>query len=502
MFIPIIAWIYLIAMGCIVLYSLSQLQLIYYFIKHRYHSYKQTIHKEKTRFQPEHNEENEAYYPYITVQLPIYNEMYVVQRLLSAIFNLEYPKNKLQIQILDDSTDQTSQIIKDTLLQFSTIYENVDWEYIHRQDRIGFKAGALQNALASCKGELIAIFDADFSPESSFLLEIITEFKQDNRIAAVQTRWTHLNEHSSLLTELQAFMLNAHFTMEQYARNKANFFINFNGTAGIWRKAAIQAAGGWHIDTITEDLDLSYRVQLLGWRIHYDDTIGCAAELPPHITALRSQQFRWTKGAAEVARKHLIAVWKSPLSLNIKYQATAHLLNSSLFIAILITSILSIWVNYAVYSQQIGDIYLQIRDIMGLVFYVVLLFFSLSFYYQNSWNFKNTLYFILRFPLFLSATYGLSVHNSWAAVQGLLGIKSEFVRTPKLNEQNLKVANPYLNHSWSKLLIVETILAVYFIIGLVLDIRWQMYSLIPFHCLLIIGFSYMVILQFKSIINK
>jgi cellulose synthase/poly-beta-1,6-N-acetylglucosamine synthase-like glycosyltransferase len=498
----IIAIIYLISMGIILLYSISQLQLVYNFIKYKRQEKKRLAQQQTSKIQNGNYELPKDYFPFITVQLPIYNEMYVVERLLDAIFGLVYPTERFEVQILDDSTDETQLIIANKLQQLALKYPNISYTYIHRTDRTGFKAGALENATRSAKGEFIAIFDADFNPESQFLLKVIPYFQHDNQLAAVQTRWAHINEHESLLTEIQSFMLDAHFSVEQFARSRGGFFINFNGTAGIWRKVAIHDAGGWEFDSITEDLDLSYRAQLKGWKIHYDDSVSCPAEIPAAIQAVKSQQFRWTKGAAEVAKKHLKSVWQSKNSLGLKYQATAHLLNSGVFFAIIISSILSIWVNYAIYTQQIGYSYQLARDLMGGVFYIVLLFFSVSFYYKNHLSFGSIVYFLIRFPLFLSATYGLSLHNSWAAMQGYWGIKTEFVRTAKFNQHNRLQPNKYLKKGLNYLLIGEILLCIYFAIGVYLDILWRTYDILPFHCLLCLGYFYMIGLQIKDFIQQ
>ncbi|WP_306413696.1 cellulose synthase family protein [Cecembia lonarensis] len=238
--------------------------------------------------------------PKVTVQLPVYNEKYVIDRLIEAVAELEYPKDKLEIQILDDSTDETSLIIQKKIKGFPEI----DFQYIHRKDRAGFKAGALKHGLASAKGELIAIFDADFVPDTTFLMKTVGFFV-DEEVGLVQSRWTHLNEGYSLLTRLQAFALDAHFMVEQIGRNAQGAFINFNGTGGIWRRACILDAGNWEDDTLTEDLDLSYRAQKKGWEFIYRPDIESPAELPPVMSAIKSQQFRWTKGGAECAKKTL-----------------------------------------------------------------------------------------------------------------------------------------------------------------------------------------------------
>ncbi|MDE0472604.1 MAG: glycosyltransferase family 2 protein [Ekhidna sp.] len=237
-------------------------------------------------------------FPPVTVQLPIYNECYVVERLIDSVCRLEYPRDKLEIQVLDDSTDETVDLIKRKVNFYLT--EGLDIKHIQRMSRTGFKAGALQYGLEQAKGTYLAIFDADFVPSPDFLLRTLPKFNHENT-GMVQTKWSYLNRDSGWLTKIQAFWLDAHFTVEQKGREQAGSFLNFNGTAGIWRKSCIEDAGGWQHDTLTEDLDLSYRVQLRGWKFVYREEIESPAELPVVIPAIRSQQYRWNKGAAETA---------------------------------------------------------------------------------------------------------------------------------------------------------------------------------------------------------
>jgi cellulose synthase/poly-beta-1,6-N-acetylglucosamine synthase-like glycosyltransferase len=238
--------------------------------------------------------------PLVTIQLPVYNERYVAERLIDSVAKLRYPLDKLEIQVLDDSTDETVDIIARRVAHFQT--QGINIQHIRRPQRTGFKAGALAYGLNLSEAPFVAIFDADFVPDPDFLLKTIPNFA-DPKVGIVQTRWEHLNEDFSLITQLQAFGLNAHFTVEQSGRYAANLFANFNGTGGVWRRTAIDDAGGWHADTLTEDLDLSYRAQLRGWTFSYREDIGSPAELPVAMDALKSQQYRWMKGAAEVARK-------------------------------------------------------------------------------------------------------------------------------------------------------------------------------------------------------
>ena len=279
------------ALSFIFLYSLSQLNLVYIYRKAK-----------KNKKIPSSAIISEDYeYPQVTIQLPVYNELYVVERLIDATAKFEWPADKLEIQVLDDSNDVTVEVIERKVKQWQE--KGVDVQQIRRADRKGFKAGALQYGLSIAKGEFIAIFDADFVPQPDFLKNSVPHFEQDEKIGVVQTRWGHINEKYSMLTKLQAFGLNTHFFVEQNGRSQGGHFLNFNGTAGIWRKQCIEDAGGWKADTLTEDLDLSYRAQLKGWQIFYTPDIVALAELPAAMGAIKSQQYRWTKGAAETSKK-------------------------------------------------------------------------------------------------------------------------------------------------------------------------------------------------------
>ncbi len=267
--------------------------------------------------------------PVVTVQLPLFNELYVTNRLIDAVCALEYPKDKLEVQVLDDSTDETRDLVEKATKHYRAL--GYDIKHIHRIDRSGYKAGALKHGLETARGEFIAVFDADFVPNRDFLVKTIPYFYTDPKIGVVQTRWEHLNREYSMLTRTQAFALDGHFVVEQDVRNKAGFFIQFNGTGGVWRKTTIIDAGNWQSDTLTEDLDLSYRAQLRGWKFKYLAHVTSPAELPAEVNALKSQQFRWTKGAIETARKMIPEVWKSNIPLRIKIHSTFHLTNNIVF---------------------------------------------------------------------------------------------------------------------------------------------------------------------------
>jgi cellulose synthase/poly-beta-1,6-N-acetylglucosamine synthase-like glycosyltransferase len=318
----------------ILFYSLAQLNLLINYLKS----------EKGKKILPELNISDPEKVSYVTIQLPIYNEMYVMERLLENIAKINYPKKKLEIQVLDDSTDES---VETTAQQIKKLQKSgLDIQHIRRENRTGFKAGALKEGLKSAKGEFIAIFDADFLPKEDWLLQTLPYF-ENKKIGVVQTRWGHINRDYSLLTSMQAFAIDVHFTIEQVGRNSKNHFINFNGTAGIWRKETILDAGNWDGDTLTEDLDLSYRAQLKNWEFKYLVDVETPAEVPAVISAARSQQFRWNKGGAQNFQKFSWKVLTSPnISLKTKIHSILHLLNSSLFINVLIASFLSIPVLY------------------------------------------------------------------------------------------------------------------------------------------------------------
>ncbi|MFT6893714.1 MAG: cellulose synthase/poly-beta-1,6-N-acetylglucosamine synthase-like glycosyltransferase, partial [Algoriphagus sp.] len=361
--------VYILGMLFIFIYSLAQGHLLLNFLKSR----------NKVDFIPQVPES----WPLVTVQLPIYNELYVVERLIEAAAKINYPKELLQIQLLDDSTDATAQLIQEKIKNFP----EVNFQYLHRIDRKGFKAGALREGLEKASGEFIAIFDADFIPDPDFIYKTIPHFNSE-KIGMVQTRWTHLNENYSLLTKLQAFALDAHFLIEQIGRNSQHAFINFNGTGGIWRKSCIIDAGNWEDDTLTEDLDLSYRAQRRGWEFVYRREIESPAELPPIMSAIKSQQFRWTKGGAECAAKHARGILGEDLPLSTKFHAMAHLFNSSIFIAIILVSLSSIGVWWVGQQGLISEGLFRLAGVFLVGFVLIACVYLVAFFYgkKNFWR--------------------------------------------------------------------------------------------------------------------
>lgn len=425
----------------------------------------------------------------VTIQLPIYNEMYVVERLIDDICQLDYPHEKLEIQVLDDSTDETKAIVERKCAQYKKM--GIDIKHIHRTIRSGYKAGALKDGLETAKGEYITIFDADFLPQRDFLKKCIPYF-QNATIGVVQTRWDHINENYSLLTMLQAFQLNVHFTIEQSGRQTADHFLQFNGTAGTWRKKAIIDAGGWHSDTLTEDLDLSFRAQLKGWEIYYLQEIGSPAELPAEMNGLKSQQHRWMKGGAEVARKLIPVIWKSNLGFIQKLHAIALLLGSSIFLMVLSLAIVSVPISFFVSNYGI-DPKIFVFGLAGTLT-IVLVHFVANV--RIAWSevplWRSIPKFILLFPLFLTFSMGLSLHNTIAVIDGWRGKKSPFIRTPKFNIKTIKdtlAHHKYLTHHLSWITLFEGLLAAYFIYSVYYGIANGQTHFILFHCALALGFA-------------
>lgn len=433
-------------------------------------------------------------FSFVTIQLPIYNELYVVERLIDAVAAFDYPKERFEIQVLDDSTDETIKIIAQKVNQIQK--KNIDIQHIRREKRYGFKAGALAYGLNICKGEFIAIFDADFVPPKDFLQKTIPHFNAPN-VGVVQTRWQHLNENYSLLTQLQAFGLDAHFTIEQGGRNAQKHFINFNGTAGVWRKSTIADAGGWEADTLTEDLDLSYRAQMKDWQFVYLEDVGCPAELPVTMSAIKSQQYRWTKGAAECVVKNLRNLLTDKhISFSTKLHGFYHLMNSAVFVAVLCLSILSLPVMLITSQNTQFDLFFRYTALFQVSWVILGSFYWISFRKTKLGFFA----FVKRFTLFLLFMMGLSFHNSIAVIEGWFGKKTPFIRTPKFNinqQTDSWQGNKYLTKSINKSTWFELLLMLYFITVLIIELQLRNFGLVPFHLMLIVGYGSIIFYTFK-----
>jgi cellulose synthase/poly-beta-1,6-N-acetylglucosamine synthase-like glycosyltransferase len=436
--------------------------------------------------------------PMVTVQLPVYNELYVVERLIDAVCALDYPKDRLEIQVLDDSTDETVDMVAAAVAVKRE--EGFDIVQIRRENRVGFKAGALRHGMEIAKGEFLAIFDADFVPRANFLNETLRHFT-DERIGMVQTRWEHLNNEFSLLTRAQGIALDGHFVIEQQVRNKSGFFINFNGTAGVWRRSCIEDAGNWEADTLTEDLDLSYRAQLRGWRFVYLNDVTSPAELPSEINALKSQQFRWTKGAIETARKILPRVWKSKLPLRVKLQSTVHLTNNLVFPFILLTGILNVPLVFIKHSGR-HETFFAFMSIFVLAFISSFLFYL----YSQKDVYLDWKKRIFLFPLFMSGSMGFSVNNTRAVLEGLFNRKSAFIRTPKFRIETDK--DTWKNKKYraagrrvSLSVVFELMLALYCSVGVVASIWFLEIAALPFQLLFFFGFGLVGLLSIRHAIG-
>lgn len=479
---------YLVSLLFIFLFSVGQLHLTWHYLR----SLKENIKAPATE---------PAVWPSVTVQLPIYNEMYVVSRLIDAVASFDYPSAQLEIQVLDDSTDETVDIIAQKVKFYQDAGINI--KHIRRPERKGFKAGALAYGLELAQGAFIAIFDADFLPAPDFLKKTIPHFNLQ-KVGVVQTRWGHVNKDYSLLTRLQAFGLDGHFTIEQGGRSHAGSFINFNGTGGVWRKTCIEDAGGWNDDTLTEDLDLSYRAQLRGWQFRYLEEVEAPAELPILMPAIKSQQFRWNKGAAECARKHIFRIFKRQSERKLlwinKVHALLHLFNSSVFLFLLLAALLSVPMLYVKEENPQFDIFFRLGGIFIIGFFSIGLFYWIA---NQRVSKTNTLkYYLIHYPLFLTVTMGLSLHNALAVAEGLLGFKSPFLRTPKFNVTNAKEKwhkNKYANAKINPIVILETLLALYFIYGIYAGIHLGDFGLILFHLMLALGFGTVAYYSFRQV---
>jgi cellulose synthase/poly-beta-1,6-N-acetylglucosamine synthase-like glycosyltransferase len=474
---------YFIALSILFIFGLHGFLLLYY---HR--KYKDNIAEPKSELEDT---------PLVTIQLPLFNEYYVVERLINSVCEIDYPKGKMEIQVLDDSTDETVDLVEKIVNEKKALGFTI--EHIRRKTREGYKAGALKEGLKSAKGDFVAIFDADFIPQETFLKNTL-KFFADDKIGMVQTRWEHLNGNYSLLTRAQALALDGHFVIEQTVRNKAGFFINFNGTGGIWRKSCIEDAGNWHADTLTEDLDLSFRAQLNGWKFIFLKDYTSPAELPSEINALKSQQFRWTKGAIETAKKVLPLVWKSTVPLRIKLYSTFHLTNNIVFPFILLAAILNVPLIFIKNSGG-HEIYFAFMSVFVLAFISTFLFYLYSQKdVHPDWRKR-----IVLFPVFMAGSMGFALNNSRAVFEGLLNRKSEFVRTPKfkvVGETDTWIGKKYLSKKIDFAVIVELILAIYCLIGVASSIYFLEIAALPFQLLFFTGFSFVSITSLKHAFSK
>ncbi len=477
--------IYFLAMSAVTIYCILQFHLLYLYKK--YHKANPDIKYRQYNIISED-------VPFVTVQLPMYNEMYVAERIIDYVAAMEYPKDKFEIQVLDDSTDETVSIVAAKVAALSA--QGFDISHVHRVNRQGYKAGALQEAMPLVKGEYIAIFDADFTPRADFLKTTIPYF-EDEKVGIVQTRWEHINADYSLLTKLQALQLNVHFTVEQAGRSYGNLLLQFNGTAGVWRKKVINEAGGWQSDTLTEDLDLSFRAQILGYKIQYLEKLESPAELPVEMNGLKGQQFRWNKGGAQNARKLLHLIWKesgNKLNMVQKLHATSQLLAYGVFLWVFIAAISSIPLAFAFSELGISTHFLSF-SILGL-FSVAGISYTANITAALNRTVPHTTWEKVRFfGLFLSflpISLGLSLYNAIAVIEGYRGKASAFVRTPKYGingEQKSFAKASYVAKKISWVTIAEGVLALVFACSVGFGLFTGNTAFVLFHSMLAFGFG-------------
>ncbi|MDZ4405259.1 cellulose synthase family protein [Prosthecobacter sp.] len=424
--------------------------------------------------------------PVITIQLPIFNEYDVVENLLRCVSALDYPHDRLQIQVLDDSIDETAAFAEKLSAEYAA--KGLDIEYRHRTNRHGFKAGALDEAMPFVKGEFICIFDADFQPQPDYLKKVIHHFTHEN-VGMVQARWGHANKDFSLLTRLQALFLDGHLVLEQTARSRHGEFLNFNGTAGIWRRKAIEDGGGWQHDTLTEDLDLSYRAQLKGWKFIYLKDVVVPAELPPDMDGFKSQQHRWTKGSIQVCKKILGDIWRSDIPLPLKLEATAHLTSNFAYLLTLCTLVLMYPANFVMGSSWHKAVFVDVPVFFFASFSVVV-FYMTAQGAQTRFGWLKALPYV---PVLLALGIGMSINNGKAVLEALLNQSSEFVRTPKYGvetKSQAAVKKSRYKAGKSIALWIEVALTGYFGWMIALAAQRGQWGSIPFLLLFFFGFGY------------
>jgi cellulose synthase/poly-beta-1,6-N-acetylglucosamine synthase-like glycosyltransferase len=453
------------------IYGWHRYYLVYLYMKHRDNGPSATAALDPT--------------PVVTIQLPLYNEMYVADRLIEAVCRIEYPRDRLEIQVLDDSTDETVSIAELAVRRFAA--QGVDIKYHHRADRSGYKAGALEAGLKAARGEFIAIFDADFIPSSDFLTRLMPHFANP-RVGMVQARWGHINQDYSLLTKIQSILLDGHFVLEHGGRNRSGRFFNFNGTAGAWRRAAIDDAGGWQHDTLTEDLDLSYRAQLRGWQFVFLSDLIAPAEVPVEMNAFKSQQFRWAKGSVQTCCKLLPRILRADLPLGVKAEAFFHLTANFNYPLLCILSVLMfpsmvIRYNMGWYEMLLIDVPLFFAATFSVCnFYMVC---------QREIH-RDWLARVKYLPFLMSIGIGLSINNTRAMLEGVFNKQSEFMRTPKYHIEGN--ADEWVGKKYRQTVavqpLIELALGLYFTSTVFYALANQIYGTVPFLVLFQIGFLY------------
>jgi cellulose synthase/poly-beta-1,6-N-acetylglucosamine synthase-like glycosyltransferase len=424
--------------------------------------------------------------PMITIQLPMFNEMYVAERLLDGIACIDYPKDRMEIQVLDDSTDETTAIARDKSDDLRR--RGYDVTFVHRENRAGFKAGALEEGLREAKGDYVMVFDADFVPTPSIVKDLIHHFT-DPKVGMVQARWGHLNRDYSLLTRVQSMMLDGHFVVEHIARNRSGRFFNFNGTAGIWRRSTIVDAGGWQHDTLTEDMDLSFRAQLRGWNFIYVPTALAPAEIPCEMNSFKGQQFRWAKGSAQTTKKLLWTVLKADLPLKVKIECVFHLTNNFAYVFLVILAALQL--PNLLMRERMNKPELLLLDVpLFFTTCVSIIIFYLTTHHALYGNMKDA---VRRLPVMMAVSIGLSINNARAVLEGLFGAQSEFVRTPKegiRKQSDTVVTKRYRAASAHGSTFVELGFGLYIVATIAAAVVTGSWISIPFLVLFMVGFLY------------
>jgi cellulose synthase/poly-beta-1,6-N-acetylglucosamine synthase-like glycosyltransferase len=468
--------IYFTVLVCLSCYGIHRYWMIFLYLRHR-----REVPHPAARF-PE--------LPNVTVQLPLYNEMYVAERLLDAVAALDYPQDKLEVQVLDDSTDETTDIVARKAAQLRARGYQVC--HVHRTNRLGYKAGALENGLHQASGEFIAIFDADFVPQPDLLQKTIHYFS-DPAIGMIQTRWGHLNEQYSLLTKIQSMLLDGHFLIEQTARARSGRFFNFNGTAGIWRRTCIQSSGGWQHDTLAEDLDLSYRAQIKGWRFLFLPEIVTPAELPIEMNAFKSQQHRWAKGSIQTSKKVLPMLWRSQLPFKVKFEGTAHLTSNYGYLLLLVLCLcFHSSASAGTYQASGGNAWTKLLLVDVPLFLAGSLSIS-AFYFcaqrelHAQW-WKRLAYL----PILMAVGVGLSINNARAVLEAMFNHRSEFIRTPKYGVSHRGESGAHSKYKALRGLFpfIELAFGVYFSYLVVVAINHSQWTLVPFVMIFQGGFLY------------
>ena len=425
-------------------------------------------------------------WPAVTIQLPIYNEMYVVDRLIDAVCLIDYPREKLEIQVLDDSTDETCDIARLAVARYAG--RGFDISYLHRTDRTGYKAGALDAGLKVAKGEFIAIFDADFVPPSDFLRRTVPYFTVNDRLAVVQARWGHINDDYSLLTRVQAILLDGHFVLEHGGRNRSGCFFNFNGTSGVWRRIAIGDAGGWQHDTLTEDLDLSYRTQLRGWKFLFLPSLVTPAEIPVEMNAFKSQQHRWAKGSIQTCRKVLPYLLQADLPIKVKVEAFFHLTANFNYLLMIVLSVLMFPAMVVRYNMGWTEMLLIDVPLFLAATASVFNFYLIS-QRETYPDWRSRARYL---PMVLAVGIGLAVNNSKAVIEAMMGKESEFARTPKYGIQRSK--DEWQTKKYHQSLpiqpFIEVALGLWFTVTVLYALQHGIYGTLPFLVLFQVGFLY------------